>query len=454
MNAPIRVRMTAWYVAVLALVLVAVGAFVIVQLRSDLTAATDRSLRPAARQIADGYRAEGVPEFRDSSATVLSGERAASQVLDASGRVVASFGDVVSRRPMRAPGAPAVRTVHLDGADFRVASQPVTRRGQRQTIVAAASLAPVDRSVRRVLVLLLIALPAALFATAGAGWWLARRALAPIDRMTSMAAAIGPDALGQRVQVPPSHDEVARLARTLNTMLDRIQSGVEDQQRLVADTSHELRTPLAAMRAEIDVSLREDELAPAARRVLESAREELDRISATVDDLLVLARADERGLAAVYEQLDLRGLAAGVVERSQTLADSRGVDLRIEGPPAPALGDPESLRHALRNLVDNALIFTPQGSAVVVRSARSNGVSEIAVCDQGPGVPPQLRERIFERFFRTDAARTRAAGGSGLGLAIVSEVARAHGGSVDVAPAEPRGSVFTFRVPSGLDSCD
>jgi heavy metal sensor kinase len=443
MSAPIRVRMTAWYVAVLAVVLVAVGAFVIVRLKSDLIDATDRSLRPAVQQIAAGYRVEGVPEFRDTSNTVLSGERPASQVLDPAGRVIASFGDPVSRRPMRGNGT----TVKLDGTDFRVWSQPVvTRGGQRRTVVAASSLEPVNRSVDRVLTLLLIALPVALLLAAAAGWWLARRALAPIERMTSKAEGIGPDALGERVDVPATADEVAHLATTLNTMLDRIQAGVEDQLRLVADTSHELRTPLTAMRAELDVSLRHDDLTPAARTVLESTREEVDRISATVDDLLVLARADEVGLVAVHEHVDLHELAAAATAPFETLARARGVELRLEGQPAPALGDPDSLRHALRNLVDNAVKFTPGGGAVVVRSTRANGSAQVSVIDEGPGIPTDLQDRVFDRFFRIDEART--GGGSGLGLAIVDEVARAHGGHVGVAPHMPCGSVFTFSVPS------
>jgi heavy metal sensor kinase len=443
MSAPIRVRMTAWYVAVLAVVLVAVGAFVIVRLKSDLIDATDRSLRPAVQQIASGYRVEGVPEFRDTSNTVLSGERPASQVLDPAGRVIASFGDPVSRRPMRGDGT----TVKLDGADFRIWSQPVvTRGGRHRTVVAASSLEPVNRSVHRVLTLLLIALPAALLLAAAAGWWLARRALAPIERMTSKAEGIGPDALDERVDVPATADEVAHLATTLNTMLDRIQAGVEDQLRLVADTSHELRTPLTAMRAELDVSLRHDDLTPAARTVLESTREEVDRISATVDDLLVLARADEVGLVAVHERVDLHELAAAATAPFETLAHARGVELRLEGRPAPALGDPDSLRHALRNLVDNAVKFTPGGGTVVVRSVSANGSSQVRVIDEGPGIPSDLQDRVFDRFYRIDEARSGS--GSGLGLAIVDEVARAHGGHVGIAPHLPCGSVFTFSVPS------
>ena len=398
MNAPIRVRMTAWYIAVLALVLVAVGAFVIVQLRADLTDSLDRDLRAAVHQIATGYRAEGVQEFSDTSATVLSGERPAAQVRDSSGHVIASFGDPVSRRPL------------LGLAGFRVATERVTMRGGEHRIVAAAS------------------------------------SLAPIERMTSAAEQIGPDALDERIDVPATTDEVAHLARTLNTMLDRIETGVSEQRRLVADTSHELRTPLATMRAELDVSLRHDDLQPAARTVLESTREEVDRISATVDDLLVLARADEVGLAAVHEPVDLHELAEAATEQFATLAHARGVDLRVEGSAAPAIGDPQSLRHALRNLVDNAVKFTPGGGAVVVRSERHNGIAQVRVIDEGPGIPADLQDRVFDRFYRVDEARSGS--GSGLGLAIVDEVARAHGGNVSVRQHLPCGSVFTFRVPS------
>ena len=139
-------------------------------------------------------------------------------------------------------------------------------------------------------------------------------------------------------------------------------------------------------------------------------------------------------------------MIAGVSKQLGSTEALRGVDLRLEGPPAPALGDPESLRHALRNLVDNAVKFTPGGGAVVVRSRRHDGVAEVTVIDEGPGIPADLRDRVFDRFFRVDEARSGS--GSGLGLAIVDEVARAHGGQVTVRPHAPCGSVFTFSVPS------
>jgi heavy metal sensor kinase len=453
---PIRARVTVWYAILLAAIVAAVGAFLVLRLRADLIAAIDGTLRPATAQIADGYRAEGAPEAVDVAGSVLTGERPAAQILDVSGRVAVSFGDAVSRAPMlgRADAAAVlrggglIRTVELgrSGQRFRLAARPTIRRGRPQVAVAAESMATVDRSVRRVLVLLLVAGPAALLATAMGGWWLARRALRPIDRMTARAAAIDLERIEDRLVVPRTGDEVAHLARTLNAMLDRIEHGVSEQHRLVADASHELRTPLAAMRAEIDVSLRADDLPPAARRVLGSAREEVDRMTRTVDDLLVLASVDEGRLELLFEPLDLRDVVARAVASLDPLARTHGVTLALDGPMAMAVGDPDRLGHALRNLVENAIQFSPTGGEVAVCTWAADGEVGVTVRDQGPGVAVDVRELIFDRFFRADPSRTRSTGGGGLGLAITREIASAHAGRVWVEDAGTSGSAFTLAL--------
>jgi len=333
------------------------------------------------------------------------------------------------------------------GAQFRVAAAPVVRRGARQVIVAAVSLAPVDHSVHRVLVLLLLALPAALVATAAGGWWLAKRAMRPIDRMVGTVEGIGPTDLSTRLTVPASQDELAHLATTLNVMLDRIHHGVAQQQRLVADTSHELRTPLAVMRTDIDVSLRADDLSPAAREVLMSNREEVDGMIATVDDLLVLARADEGGLRLNPVPIDLRELAGRAVQRLGPHARRHHVELAADGPSASVSADPARLDQVLRNLIDNAIKFSASGQ-VTVRTWQTSREAGVTVEDDGPGIPPELGDRVFDRFFRVDPSRDRASGGSGLGLAIVRELIVAHGGRVAVAPRLPRGSAVTIALPS------
>jgi heavy metal sensor kinase len=340
------------------------------------------------------------------------------------------------------------KSAEFSATGFRIVARPVVRNGRRQVVVAASSLSPIRRSVRRVLILLVLAFPVALAATAFAGWWLARRALRPIDHMTSTAAAIGPDRLQERVPVPGTADEVAHLASTLNTMLDRIQDGVEAQRQLVADTSHELRTPLAVMRTELDVSLRSDELAPSARAALESAREEVDRMNVTIEDLLTLANADEGQLGLQAETVDLYEVAFDAVASLSGLARARGVNLRLDGDSATVHADADRLRQVLRNLVDNAIKFSPEGGQVAVETRSAPGEAAVTVSDAGSGIPAELHARIFERYFRVDSSRTRTTGGSGLGLAIAGELVGAHGGRIAVENREPCGVAFTVILPS------
>jgi two-component system OmpR family sensor kinase len=427
-NLPIRLRIAIAYAALLAVVVAAIGAFLVLRLRADLVGGVDSGLRPATAQIATDYRKEGVPEFRDSASTVLKGERATAQLLDGRGRVVAAFGDRVSATPMVAADAgdsALTRDLGHPAQAFRLATLPVVRDGQRQLVVAGESLAPVERSTRRVVTLLLVAFPVALLLTAAGAWWLARRALRPVEAIASTAASIGVEKLDERVPEPAVRDELWHLARTFNGMLDRIRAGVQEQRRLVADASHELRTPLAAMRAEIDVSLRADDLSPAAAAVLESAREEVDRLSRMVDDLLVLATADEEGgLRLHLAPTDLAVLAARAADELR----GHGVELELRGPAAPVLGDERRLERAIRNVVENAVEFSPPGGVVVLETAPGR----LSVTDEGPGIPPELRERVFERFFRADPSRTRATGGSGLGLSIAAEIVAAHAGTIRV----------------------
>src|SRR4051794_30531032 len=352
--------MTAWYVALLTLVIAAAGAFLVVRLRADLIAAMDHRLRPAAEQIALGYHAEGPSEARDTAGTVLSGESAAAQVLTPAGRVVVSFGDRVSRTPMLRPadlravlaGRRVSRTATLGtpARRFRLTGRLTTRGRYPRAVVAAESIATVDRSVQRLLTLLLLVCPVAIAVTAAGGWWLARRALAPIGRLTTDAGRIGMDRLADRLPVPATGDEVARLATTLNTMLARIETGVDEQRRLVADASHELRTPLAAMRAELDVSLRADDLGAAARDVLGSTLEEVMRLARTVDALLTLARADQGALDLRVGPVDVAAVAGAAVERLAALAWSHDVTVAARLDPAPAEGDDTWLGRALDNL--------------------------------------------------------------------------------------------------------
>jgi heavy metal sensor kinase len=455
---PIRVRMTAWHIAVLALIVAALGAFLVLRLHSDLLAATDTRLKSAVDQIAIGYHNEGASEARDVSATVLSGKATASQVMDRSGRVNASYGGGVAATPMldagdirgALAGARVYRTKNLGPSHrlFRVVGRATTRGDRTFVVVAGEATAAVDRSVSRLRTLLVIGWPVAILIAAASGWWLATRALRPISRMTDEADGMAVDRLSDRLPVPATGDEVARLAETLNRMLGRVEAGVQEQHRLVGDASHELRSPLAAIRAEIEVSLRGDELGSEARAVLLSTLEEVERLSAIVDGLLILASADQGALDLHLAPVDLARVTGETVARLRALAATHEVEFVLSLEPAAARGDARWLAQAAGNLLDNAVKFGPSGGTVIVTTAVRRHECLLRVLDEGPGIPAEDRERIFDRFYRRDRARTRGLGGTGIGLSIVREIALAHRGRVWVEEAPGGGSAFTLAIPA------
>jgi signal transduction histidine kinase len=449
-------------VLVLAAVVVGLGAFVVTRLRADLTSNLDSSLRSAASQIALGYHAEGALDFRDVAHTVLPGPRyhgSGAQILDLSGPVAVSEGDPLVETPVLtvgevrrvSSGRELVRDVRLGTPPehLRAVALPVTRHGRHQVLVVVESLAAVDRAVHRVLILLLIGSGAALAIVGLGGWWIARKALRPVERMTTHAERIGIAEIREhRIAVPRVRDELSHLARTLNAMLDRLQQGVQGRERLIADASHELRAPLAAMRSELEVSLRHDELPEGARAVLSSARDEVVRMGWIVDNLLTLARVDEGRLELLVGPQNLREVAEAAARTHRLAAEAAGVEVIVEGDAGLVDGDRDRLQQVISNLLDNSIRVAPTRSTVRVSLWRSETEAGFTVSDEGPGVPPEERDRIFERFARRDRARART-GGAGLGLAICREIVHAHGGRLWVQGRTPRGSAFTVALVVG-----
>jgi heavy metal sensor kinase len=340
--------------------------------------------------------------------------------------------------PATAALARSGRAVVASTDDLRLIAVPAGWHGRRQALVVAQSLHDVDDAVHRVLVLLLVGGGSALALVAIGGWWIARRALRPIERMTTRAELIGIDDLDQRIAVPRVDDELAHLARTLNAMLDRLRAGVQARERLVADASHELRAPLAAMRAELDVTLAQERLEDAARTALQLARQDALRLSRIVDNLLTLARVDEGRLELLVAPHDLSELAARAARSHRATATARGIELDIDGDEVVADVDGDRFEQVLSNLLDNAVRHCPDGGRVALDIRRNGAATHITVSDDGPGIPPEARERVFERFSRQDPARPR--GGAGLGLAICREIVRAHDGRIWIDDHPPHGT--------------
>ena len=458
MSLPIRLRISIWSVALLAVLMASLGAFVVIRLRADLVAGVDSTLATRASQIALGLRGPGEGEFQDVSDTALQhlpGSESAAQLLDSHGKVLERSGDTTAENPMIGAddllvvlrGEPVRRTVTLgpDAEPFRVLALQLPSSPER-IVVVATSLDTVEASVGRLTTLLLLAGPGLLLVAGIGGWWLARAALAPVSRITQTAAEIGIERLDERVDVPATTDEIHDLAVTMNGMLERLQRGVAEQRRFVADASHELRTPLAVMRSELEVNLRERGLPADARATLESVHEEIESMGAMVEDLLTLARADEGQLVLTPEPTDLHASAARVRKALANVAATSSVEVLVEGNGTLVLADRRRIEQVLRNLIANGITYAGRGGHVVVSTWTAAGSARCSVRDDGPGIPSAARAHVFDRFFRADPSR--AGGGAGLGLAICREIVLAHGGQIQVSSAEGEGSTFTFAIPS------
>jgi len=462
MSLPLRVRLTMWNVALLTAILALVGIFLVLRLRVDLIAATDRSLAVRAEQLAATYRGGQIGSLAaDPSSTAGElNEASPTQILSPSGAVLASSGEAIARSPMIEAsqiaevlgGEPVLQTVRVrigeEDQRFRVLAVPASG-GQLAVILVADSLDHFDAAISRLIALLLFAVPAALVLAGAGASWLARKALFPMARMTQEAGEIGLDRIHERVEVPDTSDELQRLAETLNDMLDRIETGVEDRRRFVADASHELRTPLAIMRSELDEALGSSWLSAEARDLLESQVEETDRMGRIVGNLLTLAWIDEGRFELLRSPVDLQGVAEAVVAEFRLLAAGKGIRISADGGgEVVATVDRERLHQALANLVDNAVKYTSSGGRVEVAAWVREAEAGFWVRDSGDGIPLSALPRIFDRFFRVDASRSRNAGGSGLGLAICREIAHAHDGRVWVESEVGKGSSFFIGVPT------
>ncbi len=464
MSLPIRARLTLWYVGLVAAVFIVLGGFLTLRLNAGLRRGLDESLVTRAAQISLGLQNGCEGEFQDVSDASLVGlpqGESGAQFLDPQGKVLETTGDPAAEQPLLSAGqitaamtGSTVRQTVRTGPDeeeFRTLAVAVPSQTCPGVIVVATSTDEVRRSVRELLVQLSIGMPLALLVTGFGGWWLAGRALAPVARMTREADTIGIERLAERIDVPAATDEIQRLAVTLNAMLDRLERGVEDKRRFAADASHELRTPLAVMRSELDVSLREADLSSSARDALESAQEEVERMRVIVENLLMLARADDGSLELLRTTVDLAEVTAAVADNATAFARPKDIVLETEGPSVMVAADRVRIEQVMMNLVSNAVRFSPVGGHVEMTTWVRDGGAGCTVTDEGPGVPPELAGRVFERFVRGDAARAND-GGSGLGLAICREIVAAHDGRIWVDARPGAGGSFSMWLP--LDPVD
>ncbi len=446
----IRTRVTVVATLVVAVALLGSGVALVLLVHQSLIAGLDAAqvnrAQAVAAQAAAGTLPRSIPETTDQGSLV--------QLLDPTGAVVASTSNVDGEGPVlakppsdRRPTAVTLASSPLDnGSSFRIQAQPVALASGPGWVYVATSLTQVDAATTSLATAFAFGLPLMVAIVGFVVWRSVAVALRPVDRMRQRAAAIGARDLSQRVPVPGSHDEVANLAVTMNGMLDRLESSAVRQREFIGDASHELKSPLAALRAAIDIATAHPEDRDPSL-VLADLSDQVTRMTVLTDDLLFLARSTEAQPMTRVEPVDLDELVLAEAHRLRDVGDVSVGIVSVQA--ARVMGSQRDLGRALRNLAENAREHAR--SAVRLSLTTERGFATIAVIDDGSGVPPASRERVFERFARLDDSRPHRTGGGGfgLGLAIARQIVVVHGGSLivrDRTDGSP-GAEFILRLP-------
>jgi signal transduction histidine kinase len=417
--------------------------------RAVLTGNVDAAASQRCGQIVAAIQT-GDTTLVEQSVQPTAGDETLVQIVDSSDRVVAASPEVAGRPPIStlrpAVGAIARREQTALGMDkpFRIVATTVATSDGTRTVLVARSLHSVHESVELLSRAAAIGMPILALIVGLATFVFVGRSLRPVDAIRRRVDGITAQDLHARVPVPATRDEVAALADTMNGMLDRLQAASDTQRRFVADASHELRNPVATLQVGLEI------MNPATVTADDVAllRGEADRVARLVNDLLLLARADERGLRPRLAEVDLDELAYSSRERLR----SRRPELCVQADlhPVRVLGDAQQLERAIANLCHNAARHAY--SQVKITVCRDGGAALIRVEDDGPGIPPAHRDRVFDRFVRLGDSRTRNDGGAGLGLAISREIVLGHDGAITVADSPLGGARFDIRLPAGDSS--
>ncbi|MFL5542583.1 MAG: ATP-binding protein [Longimicrobiaceae bacterium] len=471
----VRARLALWHAATLGVLLIGFALAAYAYTTRSTLRRTDEYLRESAGAFADALRdereevagnveaaRETVKEIRFGTlqVTVLD---AAMRPLAASPAPAAPPGEeagppadpaALAAALRRLPhGTPSFFTLADDEGGYRVFATPLPLAGEPLVLAMAQPLHERQEALEEARAVLLVSLPLVLLLAWAGGYLLARRALAPVVAMSERAARLGAGNLDEALPVTSPRDELGRLALVFNGLLGRLSQAIEQQRQFMADASHELRTPVSILRGEADIALSVEERAPAEyREALGVIGHEARRLGRIVDDLFLLARADAGQQPLRPGELYLDELAGECVRAVRSLAARRGVALscHAEGE-LPYRGDEPLLHRLLLNLLDNALKYSRPGGQVRLDLGRRDGGYLMRLSDAGPPIEGEAAERIFERFYRVDRARSRTAdgatGGAGLGLPIARWVAEAHGGSLRLARSTAEGNEFEVFLP-------
>jgi heavy metal sensor kinase len=456
----IRFRLTVWYTAVLAVALLGFAGFSSFAVEWLLLHVVDEELEDRAEGVHKFLREQtaslSVEEIRDEfkEHSVLGPGGDLFQVCDAQGVWLyrsASLEDaeVPIEKPAELPQAGQRVSRSVKRTSVRFLSRPVSVSGKAYTVQVGALTGEIEEGLSRFREALVVLVPLVLGIAALGGWWMSRRALAPVDAIATAARSIGERNLNQRLPAPGTNDELDRLSATLNQMLERIDSAFQRVTQFTADASHELRTPVALMRTTAELALRKRRDDADYRQALQEILDESERTTGLVENLLTLARADAGKATIERLPVDAAGLLLEVSEQAGKLAVQKGIS--FEHVPmargTKVAGDAATLRRLLLILLDNALKYTPPGGRVSLGATVRDGCLAVEIKDSGVGIPEEDLPHIFERFYRADKSRNRDTGGAGLGLSLARWIVEAHQGQIEVRSRVDEGSVFRVELP-------
>lgn len=456
----IRWRLTLWYAAALGVILTGFCLILLFLTRQQLLARTDAALREELRELALEVQLAKSPEefdvhlrarfYQHDIYDFLVSNEHATVLFASSGLTAAQVNSLI---PQDLTDSWQFATQQLIKNDFyRVARTAIDGPEGRVVVQAVTPMKPLYDEMQTLQLLMIVLLPLGItFALLG-GYFLAARALAPVEQIVQVAAAITISGLDRRIEVTNPHDELGRLATTLNSLIARLERAVDEIQRFTADASHELRTPLAVLRSEAESALRKRRTPEEYEQTLSIVVDEATRLGCLADQLLTLSRHDAGVTECRRESVRVEALLLDVVEQLRPLAEARGVTLEfstIES--CEMVGDDIRLSQAFFNVVDNAIKYTAQDGSVDVQCRVKDWSAVIVVRDTGLGIPSEHLGRVFDRFYRVDSSRHSLTGGAGLGLAISRAAIMSHQGEITLQSEFGVGTTVTIRL-SGVST--
>ena len=454
---PIRVRLTAWYFLVLCLAFGAFSLLAFFEVRGSIHSAVDEGLRDRAADIREllerQWPAEQVKRELAAGSS-LRGEDDILQIAETRGEwayrsVSAVRYALPLARPPRLSEKFQFSTVYSKGMPLRILNGQLRIADKAYDVQIAAPMDDFYDAVNRFRLVLLLSVPVLVLVASAGGYWLSRKAVAPVGEIARAAQSISEHELSKRLPTLETGDELQSLSETLNEMFGRLERAFKRVTQFTADASHELRTPIALMRTRTEVALRKQRSEAEYRETLLRIHQELERTSALIENLMTLARADSGSEALQVAPTNLNEILLEISEPARVLAEGKSIqyDQRLPETPLCVSGNAPSLRRLFLILIDNAVKYTRHDGRISVVLDTSDGAAVTEIRDTGVGISPSDLPHIFERFYRADESRSRESGGTGLGLSIAKWIADAHHGKISVVSKVGEGSVFRVQIP-------